>query len=92
MRNEPLPVREQRLEKIKGAFIFTIKTSIFDNLPVNTLGERIKKARLEKGLFQKDLAKKLNVTESTVANWEKERVIPIKTSAERLKECFGVEI
>ena len=73
-----------RLEIIKRAFIFTIKTSIFDNLPVNTLGERIRKTRLEKGLFQEDLAKLLNVTETTIINWEKERIIPKQANEQKV--------
>ena len=58
--------------------------SIFDSLPENTLGQRIRKARLEQRLLQKDLAIKLGVTETTIANWEQERNKPIGAYAKRL--------
>jgi len=41
--------------------------------PDRTLGERVKKWRLERGLFQKDLAKMVGVAEMTIVNWEKGR-------------------
>lgn len=34
------------------------------------IGERIKEARLNTKMTQDDLAKELNVSRSTVANWE----------------------
>jgi DNA-binding transcriptional regulator YiaG len=46
--------------------------------PDQTLGERIRKWRLEKGLFQVDLAKRVGVSEMTIVNWEKGRMKPIK--------------
>jgi len=36
-----------------------------------TLGERIRKWRLERALFQRDLAKIIGVDEMTIVNWEK---------------------
>lgn len=35
-----------------------------------TLGEQIRKARMDKGLMIKELASQLGVTEDTVINWE----------------------
>ena len=35
-----------------------------------TLGERIRKARMDKGLMIKGLAEQLGVTDDTVINWE----------------------
>jgi len=46
--------------------------------PDKTLGQRIRKARLERGLYQESLAKLLGVTETTIANWELERTRPVK--------------
>lgn len=39
-----------------------------------TLGDHIKATRLDRGLFQKDLAKLWDCTESTIYNWENDRV------------------
>jgi len=52
--------------------------------PARTLGERIKKWRLEQGLFQKDLAEMIGVDEMTIVNWEKGKTKPIRTKLEKL--------
>ena len=41
-----------------------------------SIGEQIREARKTKGLTQDALAEALNVSRSTVANWESERRIP----------------
>jgi transcriptional regulator with XRE-family HTH domain len=43
---------------------------------LRTLGDHIRKRRLDLGLFQKDVAKKLHTTTDTITNWEKNRVEP----------------
>ncbi|MCI9421443.1 MAG: helix-turn-helix transcriptional regulator, partial [Ruminococcus sp.] len=35
-----------------------------------TFGEKLKAARIESGLKQSELAKKLNTTGNTISNWE----------------------
>jgi ribosome-binding protein aMBF1 (putative translation factor) len=57
--------------------------------PDRSLGERIKKWRVEQGLFQVDLAKMLGVNEMTIVNWEKGRTKPIKQYLERLEKILG---
>ena len=42
----------------------------------NTSGEHIRKKRIEKGQFQKEVAKLLGVSEDTVTVWEKNRYEP----------------
>jgi len=37
---------------------------------LKTLGDHLRKARLDKGLFQKDLAELIGVTEKSTVNWE----------------------
>ena len=37
---------------------------------VDTMGERIRRRRMDLGLSQKDIAKKVNVTRQTVSAWE----------------------
>jgi uncharacterized damage-inducible protein DinB len=49
-----------------------------------TLAERIRKWRLERGLFQVDLAKRVGVSEMTIVNWEKGRTNPVKEYFEKL--------
>ena len=57
--------------------------------PNKTLGQKIKKLRLERGLKQVELAKILGVNGMTVINWEKGRTRPGKGILERIEECFG---
>jgi len=53
------------------------------------LGERIRKWRLEHGLFQVDLAKMIGVSEMTIVNWEKGRTKPAKEYLKRLEKILG---
>ena len=43
---------------------------------LNTLGDHIRAARLDRGLFQKDVARLVGVSTYTVTNWEKNRSDP----------------
>lgn len=45
-----------------------------------TIGEKIKKARLEKGYTQEELGKLIGVQKSAVAKYEKGKVVNIKRS------------
>jgi DNA-binding XRE family transcriptional regulator len=62
--------------------VITLRVSLY---PRRTLGERIRKWRLERGLFQVDLAKRIGVSEMTIVNWEKEKTRPCKKNLEKLK-------
>ncbi|WP_221262111.1 helix-turn-helix transcriptional regulator [Mucilaginibacter sp. AK015] len=48
------------------------------DIPVNpqTLGERIRKARIERGLLQREVAKIIGVCEDTIVGWESKRSHP----------------
>jgi DNA-binding XRE family transcriptional regulator len=56
-----------------------------------TLGEHIKKRRLELGLFQAQMAGIIGVDESTVTNWEKENTKPMLWAIPRIIEFLGYE-
>ncbi|MBI1805486.1 MAG: helix-turn-helix transcriptional regulator [Ignavibacteria bacterium] len=43
---------------------------------LRTLGDHIRKRRLDLGLHQKDVAARVNATTSSVTNWEKNRTSP----------------
>ena len=68
--------------------VVTLRLSLH---PDRTLGERVKKWRLERGLFQKDLAKMVGVAEMTIVNWEKGRTKPTKGNLERIRAIMGCE-
>ena len=51
-----------------------------DDYPIRprTIGEKLKKKRLDMGLYQKDVAEIIGVDVNTVTNWEKGRCKPTK--------------
>jgi transcriptional regulator with XRE-family HTH domain len=49
-----------------------LKPNGFPDHPT-TLGEHLKKARIERGLLQRDVAKSLRVDSMSIVNWEKRR-------------------
>lgn len=57
-----------------------------------TLGERIRKARMDKGLMIKELAEIIGVTEETVINWEIRGSKPRGESFERVREFIEAGI
>jgi len=66
--------------------VITLRLSLH---PDRTLGEHIKKWRLERGLFQMDLAKMIGVDEMTIVNWEKGRTRPTEKNWEKLRAVLG---
>jgi DNA-binding XRE family transcriptional regulator len=69
--------------------VITLRISRY---PDRTLGEFIKKWRLERGLFQVDLAERIGVSEMTIVNWEKGRTKSTKESLEGLNTILGFEL
>jgi len=60
----------------------TLRLSLY---PDRTLGERIKKSRLEQGLFHRDLARMVAVDEMSIVNWERGRTNSMRKNWERLE-------
>lgn len=52
---------------------FDVGISLNRDLPGNTLGQRIKKTRIEKNLSIEEIAKTVNVSSRTVREWEKDK-------------------
>lgn len=59
--------------------------SKYPNNP-QTLGEKLRKARMDKGLLQRELASQLDVTEDTVINWEIRDRKPVGRNLNRVQE------
>lgn len=55
-----------------------------------SLGTRLKKVRLQKGLSQKDVAEVLNVTRQTVSKWENNASYPDLDNLVRLSEHYEI--
>jgi len=53
---------------------------------------RIRELRIESGITQKELAKKLNVTNSTVCDWEKGRSEPDLQTLAQIAAVFDVRV
>lgn len=53
---------------------------------------RLKKARIEKGLSQNDVAKKLNISRQAVSRWETGRTVPENYHLVILSELYDVSI
>ena len=57
-----------------------------------TLGERVRKARMDRHLMVKELAERVGVVPETVINWEKRNLKPMRRSLERLRAMLGLEV
>ena len=68
-------------------------STIFRDFPYNkgmkTFCERVKELRLENDLTQKELAKKLDTTNSAVCDWEKGRTQPDLEMLAKIAQLFG---
>ncbi|MDO8365741.1 MAG: helix-turn-helix transcriptional regulator [Saprospiraceae bacterium] len=56
---------------------------------LNTLGDHLRKARLDRGLSQPDVAKVLNVTPDSVTGWELNRNQPTANFAKAVIDFIG---
>ncbi len=59
---------------------------------IETLGERLKRLRSERGLTQEQLAGLLHVTRQAVAKWESDNGTPDVDNLVRLADAFGVSL
>ncbi len=57
-----------------------------------TFGEYIRKARLEKGLKQRELAARVGVNEMTIANWERYATAPKRHHAKIRALCPSLNL
>lgn len=60
---------------------------------MNTLfAETLRRLRTERGLSQRELAKRMYVTRSTIARWENSSRLPDAAMISRVAQCLGVEV
>ena len=57
-----------------------------------TIGQKIKKLRIEKGLTQKDLADQVHVTFQTISKWESDINEPDISTLKEIAKLFGVTL
>jgi DNA-binding transcriptional regulator YiaG len=58
---------------------------------IHTIGDHIRKARVERRQFQRDLAQRFHVTVDTVRNWEQNRIPPHKRSIPAIVAWLGYD-
>ena len=68
----------------------SLRKKPFDFEP-KTLGEQIKKRRLQLGLSQKEAGERLGVTSFTVLNWEKGKTEPLGRLMRRILDFMNQE-
>ncbi|MBX5455110.1 MAG: helix-turn-helix domain-containing protein [Acidobacteriia bacterium] len=56
----------------------------------STPGERIRQARLERGMTQEELAERVGVSRSAVAQWETDRAGQVGAHLTRIAQVLGV--
>ena len=56
------------------------------------MGEMISTLRREKGMTQKELADKLNITDKAVSKWERDITYPDTQTIPKLADIFGVSV
>jgi len=66
------------------------KPSLYPRHPT-TLGQHLKKRRIELGLLQKEVAGRLGLDECTIGNWEKDRTYPAVRYLPRLIRYLGYD-
>ncbi|HEY8391378.1 MAG TPA: helix-turn-helix transcriptional regulator [Capillibacterium sp.] len=57
-----------------------------------TFGARLRALREEQGLYQKDLAEKLNLTQKTISNYENNERFPDQKTLHKIADLFNVSI
>ena len=65
-------------------------TFTISKYPSKTLGQFLRKLRLEKGLEQRELARKLRVHRNTIYEWENDKSDPSGKSMERLAKFLKI--
>ena len=55
-----------------------------------TLGEHIRKARMDQHVMVKELAERVGIVPKTVINWEKHNLKPTRRHWERLRTVLGL--
>jgi DNA-binding XRE family transcriptional regulator len=60
-------------------------------IQVTSLGSYLRKLRLERGLYQKDVAKVLGVANDSITYWENDRCVPKKDNLIKLMKFFEID-
>lgn len=56
------------------------------------IGKKLKKARVQSGLTQENVAEKINVSRQTISNWENEKSYPDIISVIELSNLYSISL
>jgi DNA-binding XRE family transcriptional regulator len=86
---DALPFGDLHIEVVRRPYPYRWKcTQVVPRKP-RTIGDHIKRRRLELHLFQSDVAKQLGVDIASVQNWEHNAYQPVKRFLPRLINWLG---
>lgn len=83
-----LPIYQKDLttrKRMKGRILTKIPTDLI------TIGDHIRKKRIELDIFQKEVAEIIDVSEDCITFWEKGRSSPQKRYLEKIKLFLGYD-
>ncbi len=82
----------------EGRWVYVLETEIdcmeFDpKYPKNpkNFGQRLRKKRMDMGLTMREIAERLEVSETTVYNWEVRNIRPYRKTEEKLKAILDLK-
>ena len=61
------------------------------SIQLQTIGDHLRKARMDRELLQKDVANIIGVSEDTITFWERNRHQPMKKYLPRIMKFLGYE-
>ncbi len=64
----------------------------FSHLPCMKIGERIARARANRGWSQRKLADEINAEQTTISSWERSRTEPSREYVERVATALGISV
>jgi transcriptional regulator with XRE-family HTH domain len=70
----------------------TARVVATNKLPAGTVGERIRRIRVERGWTQDQLAEHVGVSRSAVAQWETDRVGQVRGNLTRIADALDVSV
>ena len=89
--------QEEKLDSgLPSTYTIELEINLLDfdpKCPKNprTLGERIRKVRMDRHMMVKALAEHVGVVPEPVTNWEKRNLKPTRRHLERLREVLGLD-
>ena len=89
-----LPKKDRSQKRYLFALILALSKDILPEYPENprTLGESIRKARIDQGLMIRELAGLVGADEMTIINWELRDRRPKDKFHKPLKRVLGIEL